>query len=68
MCAEVAIVGACAKDGPEGGLQALAALQQGPFSLVHLHGLPAQGGFHAALAGMLRVWQCCQGLLSSKLY
>ena len=49
--AEVAVVGACAKDGPEGGLQALAALQQGPFSLVHLHGLPAQGGFHAALAG-----------------
>ena len=44
-------MGACAREGPEGGLQALAALQQGPFGLVHLHGLPGQGGFHAAFAG-----------------
>lgn len=41
----------CRNKGAVGGLQALTALESGPFARVYFQGLPAQGGFHAAYAG-----------------
>lgn len=44
--------GVAARPGAAGGVAVLAALEAGPWRLVSLQPLPAQGGFHAAFSGM----------------
>jgi hypothetical protein len=53
VVAGVELTGVCRNRGAVGGLQALTALEA-VFSRVSLQPLPAQGGFHAAYAGMHR--------------
>ena len=50
--------GVAARPGAAGGMAVLAALEAGPWQLVTLQPLPAQGGFHAAFSGESRMSHC----------